>query len=156
MAPADQLETYALDTHGVEWVPAGPGLSFKPLAFLPRNSGWVQLLRIDPGTVIPRHRHTGEVHAFNLEGHRLILGPTGQVVGPLTYVHERIADIDSWMAVGDVACVVHVEVHGTVEYLGADDEPELVVDADLQRGLYLAWCDEHDRSPNPRLVGAAR
>jgi 2,4'-dihydroxyacetophenone dioxygenase len=151
--PSIALDTYALDSHAIDWIPAGPGLSFKPLAFRPDNAGWVQLLRLDPGTTIPRHRHTGEVHAFNLAGHRLILG-TDQVVGPQTYVHERPGDVDSWMAIGDVPCVVHVDVLGTVEYLGADDEPEVVVDAALQRELYVRWCAEHERPPHPSLVRA--
>lgn len=146
------LPTYALDTDSVGWVPTSPGLSFKPLAFLPGNAGWVQLLKLEPGTLIPRHRHTGDVHALNLQGSRRILD-TDELIEPLTYVHENAGDVDSWMAVGDEPCIIYVEVNGTVEYLGDDDEPALVVDAALQQALYRGWCDEHGVKPLPALAG---
>jgi hypothetical protein len=153
MTPAPARATYALDTNDLGWVPATPGLSFKPLAFLPDNSGWVQLLRLEPGTVIPRHRHTGSVHALNLSGHRLLID-RDEVIGPMGYVRESPGDIDSWQAVGDEPCIVHVEVLGTVEYLDPSGTPELVVDGDLQQQLYTAWCRDHDLTPDPRLVPA--
>ena len=57
--------------HGtVPWVPLSPGKSFKPLRFLRDDRGFVELMRLDPGEEIPLHRHTGEVHALNLEGSR--------------------------------------------------------------------------------------
>lgn len=148
-----QPTTYALDAHAIDWVPAGPGLSFKPLAFHPGNAGWVQFLRLDPGTVIPRHRHTGEVHALNLQGHRLILD-TGQVIGPFAYVHESAGDIDSWMAVGDEPCIIHIEVLGTIEYLGPGDRVATTVDGNLQRQLYLRHCAEKGQKPQAALAGS--
>ena len=33
-------------------------------------------LRLEPGTVVPLHRHHGEVHGYNLAGERKLL-PTG-------------------------------------------------------------------------------
>jgi anti-sigma factor ChrR (cupin superfamily) len=71
----------SLDTERMPWVPLGPGASFKRLRFLPNNRGRVLLLRLDPGTVVPLHRHLGEVHGFNLAGHRKLL-ETGEVIGP--------------------------------------------------------------------------
>ena len=108
------LQTY-LDTDKVPWVPLAPGKSFKPLLFMPDDRGWVQLLRLAPGTVIPRHRHTGEVHAWNVRGSRRL--QTGELVGPGGYVYEPAGNEDSWQAVGDEALVVHAVVYGAVEYL---------------------------------------
>ncbi|MDB4986012.1 MAG: cupin protein [Myxococcaceae bacterium] len=140
--------TYVLDTSCMDWVPAGPGLSFKPLRFFPGNAGWAQLLRLEPGTVIPRHRHTGEVHAYNLSGHRLLIESNTRV-GPGTYVHEAAGDVDSWEAVGDEPCLLYVEVHGTVEYLQPDGAVAVAVDGNLQRKLYEDWCAANGPKPEP-------
>lgn len=154
MRPTARLSTYVVDSQAMDWVPAGAGLAFKPLAFLPNNGGWIQLLRLEPGTTIPLHRHTGEVHALNLSGHRVVAG-TEATIGPYTYVHECAGDVDTWTAVGSEPCVVHVEVHGTVDYLNEDGTIELVVDAELQRQLYLAHCEAVGCPPNADLAGPA-
>jgi hypothetical protein len=40
--------------------------------------GWSEPMRLEPGSVVALHRHTGEVHAFNIRGTREILGcPSG-------------------------------------------------------------------------------
>lgn len=108
------LQTY-LDPDKLPWVPLGPGKSFKPLLFLPDDRGWAQILRLEPGTVIARHRHTGEVHAWNLRGQRRLA--TGEIVGPGGYVYEPAGNEDSWMAIGDEPLIVQVAVYGVVEYL---------------------------------------
>jgi quercetin dioxygenase-like cupin family protein len=64
-----------------------------------------------------RHRHTGELHAFNVTGTREILG-TGEIVGPGSYVHEPAGTVDTWGATADGPCVVHLKVIGTIEYFG--------------------------------------
>lgn len=59
--PAYPARTLAQAT--VPWVPLSEGKSFKPLRFLSGKRGFAELLRLEPGAVIPLHRHTGEVHA---------------------------------------------------------------------------------------------
>lgn len=127
-----------VDTTQLPWVPLKPGLSFKPLAYFPDNAGWQLLLRLEPGTKIPLHRHTGEVHAFNLAGARQL--DTGEVVGPGMYVHEPAGNVDSWQAHGDEPCVIHIEVRGRNEYLDADGHVLHSVDAQSSRRSYLDWC----------------
>ena len=72
-----------VDTASLPWIPLGPGESFKPLRFLPDDRGRALLLRLEPGLVVPRHRHLGEVHVFNVVGKRQL--DTGHVVGPGGY-----------------------------------------------------------------------
>src|SRR6185503_15413811 len=96
----------SLDTDRLPWIPLGPGESFKPLRFLPGDRGRVLLLRLEPGTVVPRHRHLGEVHAFNLSGHRQL--DTGEVVGPGGYVYEPAGNVDSWWTHGADPVIVHI------------------------------------------------
>jgi len=68
-----------LDTGSMTWIPTGPGKSFRPLRFA--ADGWSELMRLEPGSAVALHRHTGEVHAFNLAGTREIFG-TGERARP--------------------------------------------------------------------------
>ena len=53
------------------WTPTDvPGKSLKLLAVLDDERGFVELLRMEPGVRMPRHRHTGETHVYNLSGSR--------------------------------------------------------------------------------------
>jgi hypothetical protein len=86
-----------LDTENMQWSPTGPGRSFRPLRFA--ADGWSELMRLEPGSIVALHHHTGEVHAFNLSGTREIIG-TGEAVGPGGYVYEPPGTIDTWGAAG--------------------------------------------------------
>jgi quercetin dioxygenase-like cupin family protein len=104
----------ALDEAG-PWIPEGPGKWSRPLRFLSEGRGWVELMRLDPGVRLGWHRHTGEVHAYNLQGQRRLC--TGEIVGPGDYVHESAGNVDWWEAIGERPLVVYVVVMGSVEYL---------------------------------------
>jgi 2,4'-dihydroxyacetophenone dioxygenase len=115
---ATLLPARAVARGTVPWVPLSAGKSFKPLRFLRDDRGFVELLRLQPGEAIALHRHTGEVHAWNLEGSRQL--DTGEVIGPGDYVYEPAGNVDSWKVVGDAPLIVLVVVMGAVEYLDAD------------------------------------
>lgn len=140
-SPNDRFASQHFHPEGIPWVPLGPGESFKPLAFLPGGRGRVLLLRLEPGTLVPRHRHAGEVHAVNLEGHRLLL-ESDTLVGPGGYVYEPPGNVDSWRAVGDVPVVVLVTAFGAMEMLDAEGR---VLQSDGPASLqerYLRYCAE--------------
>jgi 2,4'-dihydroxyacetophenone dioxygenase len=122
----------------VPWIPLGEGKSFKPLRFLSGNRGFAELLRIEPGTVIPLHRHSGEIHAFNLEGWRELC--SGELIGPGDYVYEPAGNIDSWKVVGDAPCVIFVTVSGSVEFLGPDNSVTRSVSGDTLMEIYRQHC----------------
>jgi 2,4'-dihydroxyacetophenone dioxygenase len=132
----------ATNAESIPWIPLGPGESFKPLAFLQNERGRVLLLRLEPGTVVPRHRHSGEVHALNLSGHRRLI-ETGQIVGPGDYVYEPAGNVDSWVAVGDTPCIVHIIAHCGMEYLGDDDAVLRRDSASSLREAYERHCADH-------------
>jgi len=98
-----------LDTDAMPWIPTGPGKSFRPLRFT--ADGWSELMRLEPGSVVALHRHTGELHAFNVSGTREILG-TGELVGPGNYVYESAGTFDTWGATSDGPCVIHLKATG--------------------------------------------
>ncbi|MCB1051014.1 MAG: anti-sigma factor [Acidobacteria bacterium] len=102
-------------SEALPWIPLGPGKAFKPLMFLPENTGFVELLRLEPGQEIAWHRHTGCVHAINLSGSREL--HTGEQIGPLDYVYEPAGNVDRWKVLGTEPLILFVVVYGQVEYL---------------------------------------
>jgi 2,4'-dihydroxyacetophenone dioxygenase len=140
------LASPPVDTAGIPWVPLGPGLSFKPVRFLWKLRGRIVLLRLEPGTLIPTHRHGGEVHAFNLSGQRKLL-ESGEVVGAGGYVYEPPGNVDSWMAVGDGPLIVHLTAYGAVEYLGENGEVRQRETAATLLEAYHRHCDTQGLAP---------
>lgn len=137
------MTSLPFDPASIPWIPLGPGESFKPLRFM--KNGRALLLRLEPGTVVPRHRHLGEVHGFNLSGYRHLID-TDETVGPGSYVYEPAGNVDSWMAVGDEPVVVHIVSFGAMEYL---DENDRVLRRDTPsslREIYLQYCSANGLS----------
>ncbi len=50
------------------WIEHRAGVRFRPVAFNVSQGGWTNILRMTPGTQMPRHYHTGPVHGFTLQG----------------------------------------------------------------------------------------
>src|SRR5690348_11460238 len=122
----------------VPWVPLSPGFSIKPLRFFREGRGYTALLRLEPGTVIPPHRHTGDVHAINLEGRRELV--TGEVIGPGGYVYEPPGNVDTWRAVGDEVVIVFVVLTGGVDYLTPEGAVAKSTSAVTLEATYRAHC----------------
>src|SRR5262244_1866082 len=68
------------------------GRAFRPLRIA--GDGWSELMRLEPGSTVPLHRHNGDVHAFNLSGAWEILG-TGERAGPGSYLCEPAGTIET-------------------------------------------------------------
>jgi quercetin dioxygenase-like cupin family protein len=141
--------SHSIDSATLEWIPLRDGLSFRPLQFA--EDGYSLQLRLEPGVTIARHRHTGEVHAYNLFGTRELI-ETGKIVGPGTYVFEPAGNVDSWRCIGDEPCVVQISLKGRVEYLNADGVVIDVDDAFSTRDAYQKWCDVRGVIPNVALI----
>lgn len=124
------------------WIPsATPGKSAKPLRFFGNDRGFIELLRMEPGVVMPLHHHTGEIHAWNLTGSRQLC--TGEVIGPGDYVYEPPGNTDWWKIVGDETMVAFVIVMGAVEFLGPGGTVRARASADTQLAEYERYCREH-------------
>jgi quercetin dioxygenase-like cupin family protein len=127
---------------GLPWVPAAtPGKWSRPLRFLADDRGFVELLRMDPGVVMPLHRHTGEVHVLNLSGTRRLC--TGEAIGAGDYVYEPPGNIDWWKVTGDEPLVAMVVVLGTVEFLGPGNVVRARASAATQLADYERYCRAH-------------
>ncbi len=139
------LAPLPVDTARIPWIPLGAGAAFKPLRFLSKDEGRVLLLRLEPGIVVPQHRHLGEVHAYNLAGRRRL--DTGEVVGPGGYVYEPEGNVDSWTAVGDEPVTVLVTTFGAMEYLGEGGEVLQRDTAASLRERSERYCAENGLAP---------
>jgi len=135
------------------WIPEGQGKWSRPLRFLPGESGWVELMRLDPGVRLGLHRHTGLVHAFNVQGRRRLC--TGEDIGPHDYVLEPSGNVDWWEATGDEPLVVFVVVMGAVEYLGADGSVLKRITTRDRIADYRRWFDAHGLAPHLAQPDAA-
>ena len=142
-----------LDTTGIDWIPLEAGQAFKPIS-LPAVGPRQLLLRVDPDTVVGLHRHHGEVHGFNISGARVLLDPAGHVhVSAGTYVYEPAGTVDSWMAVGDEPCVVHISIDGPMDTLDEHGEVTASTGTPELRRIYLEWCAARGTTPAPALEG---
>ena len=128
----------ALQRAGLDaWIPEGPANGRCRCTSFPRG-GWVELMRLAPGTQLTLHRHHGEVHGLNLQGQRRL--DNGRIVSAGEYVFEPSGNVDSWEAVGDEVLVLHVVVRGDVDYVAADGRVQRhITTADVKAG-YQAFC----------------
>lgn len=123
------------------WIPASPQKQWKPLRFFADDRGFVELLRMTPGAVMPLHRHTGEIHAYNLAGQRQLC--TGEVIGPGDYVYEPPGNTDWWKVVGGEPMTALVVVMGAVEFLGPGEVVNARASAQTQLAAYRDYCQQH-------------
>jgi hypothetical protein len=139
---------YPIRADAIDWVPLREGLSLRPLYFA--DDGYAGQLRIEPGVLIPRHRHTGHVHAYNLAGSRELI-ETGEIAGPGTYVYEPPGNVDSWRCVGEVPCIVHLSLTGCIEYLDDRGAVREVSSTRTAREAYVRWCRAQRVEPDHAL-----
>lgn len=145
--------TAALQRAGLDaWMPEGEGKWSLPLQFLPEadGGGWVELMRLAPGTKLTLHRHHGEVHGLNLQGRRRL--DDGRIVAAGDYIFEPNGNVDSWEAVGDEVLVLHVVVRGDVDYVNSDGRLQRRITTADRIADYRAFCAA--RGLRPRLAEA--
>lgn len=57
-----------LDVKSVPWATFFPGIEVKLLRHSDATASYTLLTRFAPGTILPKHRHFGEVQAYTLQG----------------------------------------------------------------------------------------
>lgn len=137
-----------IHTETLPWMPLGDGVWVRPLRFA--GEARSLQLKVAPGVVIGRHRHAGEVHAFNVSGARRL--DSGEIAGPGAYVYEPAGNEDSWACVGDEPCVVQITMSGRLVYVGDEGDMLDYTDTPKLKAQYLAWC--RDNGHRPRAIGA--
>lgn len=134
------------------WVDAGDGIEIKVLRVVDHAAIWVVRNRFAPGVRIPTHRHTGEIHAFTLQGcwHYAEYGvnyPAG------TYVYEPAGSVHTLTVNEDNAGPTDAifVMQGVNLNLGPNGEIERVDDGPTALAFYLAMCAEMGVADPPVL-----
>lgn len=134
----------AIHSEDIPWVPQSDRVAFKPVRFDLATGRWANLLRITPGGVVSRHRHTGgQVMAYCLQG-QWHYSERNWVATPGTFVYEPPGDIHTLVVDGDTDMITLFILDGTVQYL--DDQDNVVYQDDVFRKLklYTDYCMAHD------------
>ena len=108
------------DTQSLDWIALAPGAWFKPVRFDTDGGGWTSLVRLSPGTKVPRHRHAGATRGYTLQGIGRFI-EQGVEIAPGTYTYEPAGTIDTLIAEGDEDLIVLFSVGEAVEFLNEDD-----------------------------------
>ena len=91
----DRLLTLNHNTDG-EIVNSLPGVHTTPL-YLDTNKGiWVVYARFEPGTVLPRHYHSGTVHFYTTKGSWAYVEHPGDVQTAGSYLYEPAGSIHTF------------------------------------------------------------
>ncbi len=148
---AAPMVAFARD-EALPWVDAGEGVELKVIRVVDHAAIWVVRNRFAPGVQIPRHKHTGEIHAFTTRGcwHYAEYGidyPAGTYVyEPAGSVHTLTVNRDN-----DGPTEALFVMQGVNLNLGPNGEIERVDDGPTALAFYLAMCEAMG-VPNPPVL----
>lgn len=102
-----------IDSNAVDWIPTKTtGVSFKSLRYVRKTGEGCVLIRMEPGTAYPKHRHTKGEEVFVLEG-VLVIGKTAYPKG--TYIYSPPESVHHPRT--EIGCVLLASFPGKVENL---------------------------------------
>jgi hypothetical protein len=118
------LPDRAIDSDKIPWVPQGDRVWFKPLRFDLVNGRWINLLKVNGGGQVNRHRHSGgQVLGYCIEGSWRYL-EREWIARPGTLVYEPPGDIHTLVVDGDEGMLTLFILEGVIQYL--DDEDNII------------------------------
>lgn len=121
LPPIPMLGDRVVRAEDVPWVPLSEGVHYRPLRFDFATGMWVNVLRIDPGAQLGKHRHSGgPVLAYTIEGRWWYL-ERSWVAEPGTFVWEPPGDIHTLQTGPEGMTTVFV-TDGVLQFFGADGE----------------------------------
>ncbi|MEQ1510855.1 MAG: 2,4'-dihydroxyacetophenone dioxygenase family protein [Sphingopyxis sp.] len=134
-----------------------PGVHSHPLFLDPENGTWVLYAKFEPGTVLPKHFHTGTVHFYTTAGtwHYLEYPDDKQVAG--SYLYEPGGSIHTFSVPADATECAEgfMVVTGANINFDADGEFYNVMDAGWIEEIMLAACKAAGKKP-PRYIKPKR
>jgi 2,4'-dihydroxyacetophenone dioxygenase len=133
-------DIYSLHPDAMPWIPVVDGVAAKPLRFAADGNGWASVVRIDPGSRVPKHRHSGDVHGIVLRG-RCRYSADAPWLEAGTYLHEADGAVDEVLACPDDGAEILFIVAGPqVEYLTDDGAPAHIDDQRSKQRTYSDFC----------------
>lgn len=117
-----------LETDKIAWRDLAPGVSIRVLRLDKAKEAWTVMIRSEPGSVLPRHRHLGlsEIYILDGGGHHPETGDfkTGD------YIVEADGAVHSPLHFDQQVTQVMV-AHGPSEFLNDDDTVAFVMDVNM-------------------------
>lgn len=136
----------------IPFVALGDGTHIQLLLVDIDDGLWVVRTRFEPGVTIPRHKHTGPVHAFTIAGAwKYLEYPEINTAG--SYLYEPAHSVHTLTALdtNDGLTDVWFAIWGANLNLDADDNVESIIDAQAISEFYFALC-EAEGLPRPNVV----
>ncbi len=137
--PESPLPAGHLNANDLPWVEQYPGIEMKILRVSDDTGTWIIMNRFAPGTQLPKHRHSGGVVAYTLQGRWRYLeydfvATAGSVIRePANSSHTLSVPADA----GEPAVIFFV-VEGSLTHFGDNGEIWGISDGHTQLAEYLA------------------
>lgn len=145
--PTRSPSTEAADTtvcrgEDLPWAVLAPGIEIKVLRTGADSGRYTLMNRFAPGTVLPRHEHHGEVHAFTLSGRWGYVEYEWEAAAG-DYVYEEPGSVHTLSVPVDATepAVIQFVIDQGMDFLDADGNPFHREDAASITELYLGALD---------------
>jgi len=130
------------------WVPFGENVYIRHVTFDVRSSSAANVLRVDAGGMLGRHRHRGPVSGFTIEGSWRYL-EYDWVATPGAFVRESPGRTHTLYS--EHGMKTFFWLNGPLEFLDEHDRVVETVDVFWFIDHYERYCEEHNIPINPRL-----
>ena len=138
------------DEEASPWVPFGDKAYIRHLAFDVRNNSFTNMLWVEGGGMLGRHKHRGPVSGFVLEGSWRYL-EYDWVARPGGYVHESPGVIHTLVCDDPNGMKTVFWLNGSLEFYDDDDNLTQTFDVFWYIDHCLSYCKEHGLPVNNAL-----
>lgn len=153
--PETPLGAGHLNHNDFPWVDQGFGIEMKVLRACNETGNWLSMNRFPPGTQLPKHRHSGAVTAFTLQGkwgyleHDFVATAGSVIREPANSAHTlKVADDST------EAAIVFFSIEGSLTHFTEDGSIWGISDAQTQLQEYLRLAEEQGLSVDvEKLLG---
>lgn len=129
--------TRVVETRDIPFVEMSPGIELKMLRVGGESGVYTLMTRFAPGTVLPRHRHFGPVHAYTIEG-RWYYKEYDWVAEAGSFIYEPANSVHTLAVPADNSgpTLVLFTIEAGMVLLGDNDELLLIEDAQSVNRYY--------------------
>ena len=132
-------DTQVVGTEGIPWALFAPGIEIRMLRVGGESGTYTLMTRFAPGTVLPRHRHMGEVHAYTIRG-RWYYKEYNWIAETGSYVYEPPNSVHTLTVPPEnpEPTVILFTIHAGLVLISDDGDLLTIEDAQSMNMLYRA------------------
>lgn len=152
--PQTQLPSGHLNSNDMPWVTQAPGIEMKVLRVSDDFGTWVVMNRLEPGTTLPTHRHSGGVTAYTVSGtwryleHDFVATAGSMVREPAGSAHTLTVDKDA-----SEPAIIFFVIEGGLTHIGPDGTIWGISDAQTEKSRYVELAKEQKKAiPAPGIL----